>query len=62
MTKRTAQDVAEEWQGVCSESLDDRGMIDALCVFIEGHGMTAKLDDFLRKIADEGAADGVGVE
>jgi hypothetical protein len=55
--ERTARDVAEEWQGVCSEALDDKALIDALCIFIGGNGLTEKLDDFLRRIAEEGAAD-----
>jgi hypothetical protein len=50
---RTARDVAEEWQGVCSEALDDKALIDALCIFVENRGLTDQLDDFLRKIAEE---------
>ena len=50
---RAAREVAEEWQGVCSEQMDDAALIDALCCFIDKQGQAQALDDFLRDLADE---------
>ena len=54
---RTSREVAEEWQGVCSEQMDAPALIDALCLFIDKRGLASKLDDFLRKLANEGMSD-----
>lgn len=51
--KRGAREIAEEWQGVCSEQMDDKALIDALCIFIDKQGKAEQLDEFLRELAEE---------